>query len=48
MKNLIVGIIIGMMIAAPLAWAAAAHRLVDTSGNALNINSDGTLNITLQ
>ena len=48
MKNLIIGIIIGMMIATPLVWAAAAHRLVDTGGDALDINSDGSLTMTFQ
>jgi hypothetical protein len=48
MRNLIIGIIIGMMITAPLAWAAAARRIVDTDNQSLDINSDGTLNIILQ
>ncbi|MBU0907349.1 MAG: hypothetical protein KKE05_04310 [Nanoarchaeota archaeon] len=48
MKNLIIGIIIGIMIGAPIAWAAAAHRIMDTDGNKLSVGSDGYLTIKFQ
>lgn len=46
MKNLLIGIVIGMMISAPLVWAAAKDiRISDADGTVLDITSNGGLTI---
>lgn len=46
MRNLIIGILIGMAIGAPLAYAAAKDiRVSDSDGTVLDVNSDGTVTI---
>ena len=46
MKNLLIGIVIGMLVATPLVWAAAHYQLTDSDGDGLSISSDGAVSIT--